>query len=80
MIYFSHAERRKTKHQTRILHLVNYTLKTDFKTLKLRIIIIRGTGVAQLVTCLTLDFDLGHDLMGVRSSPALGSSLSMGPA
>ena len=36
--------------------------------------------VVQLVKHPTLDFGLGHDLMVVRLSPALGSALSMEPA
>ena len=36
--------------------------------------------VAQSVKHLTLDFDSGHDLMVVGSSPALGSALSVKPA
>ena len=39
-----------------------------------------GAWVAQLVKCPTLDFSSGHDLTVVRSSPTLGSMLSMGPA
>ena len=38
------------------------------------------TWVAQLVKHLTLDFSPGHDLMVVRSSPVLGSMLSVEPA
>jgi len=36
--------------------------------------------VVQLVKHLTLDFGSGHDLRVVRSSPALGSVLAVGPA
>ena len=37
------------------------------------------TWVAQLVQLLTLDFNVGHDLTVVRSSPASGSALGMKP-
>ena len=39
-----------------------------------------GSWVSQLVKCPTLDFSSGHDLTVVRSSPTLGSALSMEPA
>ena len=39
-----------------------------------------GTWVAQLVKCLTLDFDLGRDFTVVRLSPVWGSTLSVEPA
>ena len=32
-------------------------------------VVLRGTWVAQLVKCLTLDFGSGHDLRVMRSSP-----------
>ena len=35
-----------------------------------------GAWVAQSVKCLTLDFNLGHDLRVVRLTTALGSELS----
>ena len=38
----------------------------------------RCARVAQLVKLQTLDFGSGHDLRGVRSSPALGSALCTG--
>ena len=39
-----------------------------------------GAWVAQSVKHLTLDLSSGHDLRVVRSSPGLGSVLSMEPA
>ena len=36
--------------------------------------------MAQSVKCLPLGFDSGHDLVVIRSSPALGSMLKMKPA
>ena len=36
----------------------------------------RGAWVAQSVTRLTLGFGSGHDLMVIKSSPALGSEFS----
>ena len=40
----------------------------------------RGTWVAQLVKCPTLDFSSVHDLNVLGLSPASGSPLSMEPA
>ena len=36
----------------------------------------RGAGVAESVKCLTVDFDSGHDLRVLRSSPMSGALLS----
>ena len=37
-----------------------------------RILFLGGTWVVQLVKCLTLDFSLGHDLMGHGIEPSIG--------
>ena len=45
-----------------------------------KVIVLWRALVAQLVKGWTFDFGSGHDLTVVRSSPALGSLLSMEPA
>ena len=52
----------------------------ELETLRLRVAWSRGTWVAQLVECSTLDFGSVYDLRVVRLSVTLGSALGVEPA
>ena len=52
----------------------------EVDTLRLQKVCWRGTWMGQSVTHPTLDFGSGQDLRGVRSSPMLGSALSVASA
>lgn len=48
--------------------------------LMIKMLLFRGAWVAQSGEYLTLDYESGHDLRFVRSSPDSGSVLGMEPA